>query len=99
MTRNKTYIKIDLIGVEADDGRIYVESPDLEGFHFILEPDEEPLEAMEETLLEFMKIYLKAEIANIMPAESPRQFRRKQMNIPMHHIRSSGYTVLAEMAV
>ena len=75
-------ITIRLEGQPTDDGRIYVTSPDLRGFHFVLDSDEEPMKAMEPTLRVFMAEYLKAEIRALQPAISPRDYRAMKYDVP-----------------
>ena len=89
-------LRIELHGEEADDGRILVNSPDLEGFHFVVNPGEDPFSAMKPTLLEFVRLYLKAEVRGIERAQTPRQFRHKALGI----LRSAprDYSVFAEVA-
>ena len=63
---------------ETDDGRLYVTSPDLKGFHFVLNPDEDPMEAMLPSLEEMLRILLKAERVTLRPAYTPRGYRVRQ---------------------
>ena len=94
----KTFLRIELFGKQAEDGRIYVNSPDLEGFHFILEPDEDPFEVMLPTLSEFMRLYIEAEVRSFAPAPTPKQYRQQQMNIPATMFASRDYSMVAEVA-
>ena len=89
-------VRVDLHGEEADDGRILVRSPDLEGFYFVVKPGEDPMTAMEPTLVEFMRIYLRAKVRRIRRAETPRQFRHKALGITRRPPRD--YSVFAEVA-
>ena len=77
-------ITIRLRGADTEDGRTYVTSPDLRGFHFVLEPGEDPLEAMEPTLRVFVERYLETEIKELLPAMTPRDYRAQQFEIPRH---------------
>ena len=96
--KERDFIVINLIGTEADDGRVYVNSPDLEGFHFILEPGEDPMPAMEPTLKEFMNLYIEAEISTLSLAPNPKQYKQKMMNIPSGIMGIWEHTVVAEVA-
>ena len=97
MSRDTTaFLRIELHGEEADDGRILVRSPDLEGFYFVVEADEDPLDAMEPTLMEFIRVYLKAEVRRIQRTETPRQFRHKALGLKRSPPRE--YSVFAEVA-
>ena len=58
----KTEIMIHLEGERAENGRIYITSPDLRGFYFVLEEGEDPIEAMMPTLKIFIPVYLKAAV-------------------------------------
>ena len=89
-------MRIELHGEEADDGRVLFKSPDLEGFYFVVNPDEEPCVAMDSTLTQFLSIYLNAEIRKIQPAQTPRQFRRERLGI--FPAPSRDYSVFAEVA-
>jgi len=64
--------------VETEDGRIYVTSPDIKGFHFILEPDDDPMDAMLPTLEEMLRIILKADKVELRPAYSPARYRAQK---------------------
>ena len=72
-------ITIRLEGEETEDGRMYVTSPDLRGFHYIVEPDEDPVEAIEPTLKEFIHLYLQIEVQGLSPAIAPAIIRRRNM--------------------
>ena len=98
MMRMKSFLRIELHGMEAEDGRIYVNSPDIEGFHFILDPEDDPLEAMRETLTEFTQLYLKAEVRSFSPAPTPKQYLREALDIPRTMLSSRDYSVVAELA-
>lgn len=97
MSDATAFLRIVLHGEEADDGRILVTSPDLEGFYFVVEPGEDPLEAMEPTLMEFIHIYLKAEVRRIQRAVTPRQFRH-QAALGVMRRSPRDYSVFAEVA-
>ena len=96
MKNTEAILKIELRGDEADDGRILVRSPDLEGFYFVVQPGEDPMTAMKPTLTEFMRIYLKAEVRRIERAQTPRQFRHNALGIVRSPPRD--YSVFAEVA-
>ena len=91
-------LRIELHGEEADDGRILFRSPDLEGFYFVANPDEDPCAAMEPTLIQFLSLYLNAEVRKIQPAQTPRQFRRERLGILPAPTPSRDYAVFAEVA-
>ena len=95
MQQAQAILRIELHGEEADDGRILFKSPDLEGFYFVVNPDEDPCVAMEPTLIQFLSLYLDAEISKIKPAQTPRQFRREKLGI-MPSL-SRDYSVFAEV--
>jgi len=95
---NKRELTFELIGHETEDGRIYIDSPNLEGFHFVLGADEDPSEAMLPTLRTFMELYIQAEIQNIRPVETLRQYRQSRMDLPRGMARSRAYPFLAEVA-
>lgn len=71
-------ITIELHGHEMDDGRTYIDSPDLKGFHYILEADE-GIEAIEPEFTVFLKAYLKAEVRKLTPARTPKAYLQRQM--------------------
>ena len=96
MRRPRAILKIELCGEEADDGRILIKSPDLEGFYFMVNPDEDPWTAMKPTLLEFMRLYLKAEVGEVECAQTPRQYRRQMLGVISRPSRD--YSVFAEVA-
>lgn len=50
-----------LTGTPTDDGRTYINSPDLDGFYFIFGADEKP-EVMKDTLRQGLELHLKAEV-------------------------------------
>jgi predicted RNase H-like HicB family nuclease len=76
-----SYITINLRGRELDDGRFYVDSEELEGFHYLLDAGEDP-EAMTPTLQEFVQLYVKAEITKITRAQTPKGFRQRASHAP-----------------
>ena len=96
MQQAQAILRIELHGEEADDGRILFKSPDLEGFYFVVNPDEDPCAVMEPTLMQFLHLYLNAEIRKIQPAQTPRQFRREKLGISSGPSRD--YSVFAEVA-
>ena len=97
MNETSSHITIRLIGESADDGRIYVNSPDLRGFHFVLEAEEDPYDTMKPTLEEFIRLYFKAELRALRPALTPRQFHETRLSIPSTG-RAFDYNMIAEMA-
>ena len=81
---SETYAKtitIRLHGEATDDGRTYVTSPDLRGFHFLLEPDDDPIEAMKPTLKIFISRYVQAEIMELQPALNPSDYRARKFGV------------------
>ena len=76
MKNTGAILRFELHGEEADDGRTLFKSPDLEGFYFVVPAGEDPLTAMKPTLMEFMSIYLKANVSKIERAQTPRQYRQ-----------------------
>ena len=95
MMNTGAILRIELHGEEADDGRILVRSPDLEGFYFVVPPGEDPVSTMKPALMEFMHIYLKAEVHRIESAQTPRQFRHNALGIMRSPPRD--FSVFAEM--
>ena len=79
-------VRIELHGEEADDGRTLVRSPDLEGFYFVVPPGEDPVTTMKPTLMEFVRIYLKAEVRKIERAHRPKTCRKRRQSeaLPLH---------------
>ena len=59
----------------TDDGRIYVTSPDLPGFSFVLEMDEDPFETMLPTIWIFASRALDADLAQVRPARAVAEYR------------------------
>ena len=96
MMNTGAILRIELHGEEADDGRILVRSPDLEGFYFVVPPGEDPVSTMKPALMEFMHIYLKAKVRRIESAQTPRQFRHNALGILRSPPRD--FSVFAEMA-
>jgi hypothetical protein len=84
-------ITIELHGKELDDGRFFVSSPNLEGFRYLLNADEEP-ETMIPSLTEFMQLYLSAEIKKLRRADTPKAFRQR---IHRHVPRVKNYSFVA----
>lgn len=56
-------IKITLIGQEREGGYIYLTSPELKGFSFMLEPGEDDLKAIIAAMDEPLHAYLEAKLA------------------------------------
>ena len=96
MNTTGTLLKIELHGEDAEDGRILVRSPDLEGFYFVVPPGEDPVSTMKPTLMEFVQIYLKAEVRRIESAQTPRQFRHNALGVMRGPSRD--FSVFAEVA-
>lgn len=87
-------ITIELFATDLDDGRTYITSKMLEGFRYILEPDESP-DVMKNDLLMFMKAYFKAEVKRLSSAETPRSYR--QLSIEPKPRRKT-YNYVAELS-
>ena len=68
---------------ELAGGRTYVTSPDLTGFHVVIEADQEPMDALREPLRVFLSHYLDAEIADIGAAIGPIGYRAHKVGIPL----------------
>ena len=96
MKNTGAILRIELHGEESDDGRTLVRSPDLEGFYFVVPPGEDPVTTMKPTLMEFVRIYLKAEVHKIERAQTPRQFRHSALGIMRSPPRN--FSVFAEVA-
>ena len=76
-------IAIRLSFEEMPDGRAYVTSPDLTGFHAMVDVDEDPTAALLEPLRLFLSQYLGAEIADIGPGMAPVSYRAHMVGIPL----------------
>ena len=74
-------ITIHLNGQILEDGRIYVTSPDLKGFHFLLEKGDDPFSTMRPTLETFLKHMLKAELKEVKAVPGLREYRAQKLNI------------------
>ena len=96
MNTTGVLLKIELHGEEAEDGRILVRSPDLEGFYFVVPSGEDPVSTMKPTLMEFVQVYLKAEVRRIESVQTPRQFRHSALGIMPSPSRD--FSVFAEVA-
>jgi len=96
MRKNGAMLRVELHGRKFEDGRVFVSSPDLKGFYFVVPVGEDPITAMKSTLMEFMSLYLKAEIRGIERAQTPRQFRRNALGI--EYRAQEDFSVFAEVA-
>ena len=76
-------IAIHITFEEMSDGRTYVTSPDLTGFHAVIDSDETPTDALREPLRLFLSHYLDAEIADIRAAMEPVSYRAHKVGIPL----------------
>lgn len=65
------------------DRRTYVRSPDLPGFHAVIEADEEPIEALREPLRLFLSRYLAVDIFEIEAALAPAGYRAQSVGVPL----------------
>lgn len=99
MTSTRNILRIELLGEEFEDGRILFKSPDLEGFYFVVNADEDPRIAMESTLMQFIGLYLNAEVRTIEPLQTPQQFRQRMLGmLDILSRPSRDYSVVAEVA-
>lgn len=81
-------ISIELCGHPMDDGRIYITSETLKGFHFIIEMEDViGMESLGDALIPFLSAYLKVKIENVRPAMTPQAFRQRALKLPVHHAR------------
>lgn len=86
-------ISFDDIG----DGRTYVTSPDLHGFHVVVQSDEDLTQAVVEPLRAFLRQYLGADIAGIGAADAPVGYRARSVGLELtEHKRPS--LLFAEIA-
>ncbi len=76
-------IAIRMTFEDIGDGRTYVTSPDLRGFHAVIESDDDPTQALQEPLRLFLSHYLDADIAGIGVAETPVSHRARAVGIPL----------------
>ena len=93
MSTKPNTIQIRLKGRPTDDGRMYVTSPDLKGFHFLLENDEEPFSAMKPALVHCLSHLLEAELKELSPLVSMRDYRDQKPRL--HHFFPK--TIMAEV--
>lgn len=92
------FLTFNLVGHETEDGRTLVRSDDLTGFHFVIQPDEDPMEAMIPTLKTFMIQYIRADIKELAVADTPRHYVRKDKVNKMRFWPSKGLRMVAEVA-
>ena len=59
-------IAIRITFEEMADGRTYVTSPDLTGFHAVIDAEQDPMDALREPMRSFLSHYLDTEIAEIV---------------------------------
>ena len=99
MTENsqEVQITISLSGQPMESGRIYVTSPDLRGFHFILEPDDDPIPTMIPALETFIPLYLKAGLIDLKPTLSTREYRASKLEVSRPD-RNHNYNLVAAVA-
>lgn len=74
MLNDRHMIMIRLEGQRTDDERIYVTSPDLKGFHYLLEKDEDPLEAMSPVLKIFIERQLEKSLEEFRVPLTPDNY-------------------------
>ena len=94
--KGRRNISIRLERRETTDGRFFVTSPDLRGFCFILEADDDPMEAMMPTLREFIPRYLDAELKDLEEVYSVEHYRAERLSLP--HSRVQDLQMLAAVA-
>lgn len=68
---------------EMPDGRTYVTSPDLMGFHAVIEPEEDFMEAMDGTLRAFIAQYLGTETVTLRGTQAPVSYRASRVGISL----------------
>ena len=90
-------ITIRLNGQVVEDGRIYVTSPDLKGFHFLLEKGDDPVATMKPTLEIYLKLMLKAELKDVKPLVGLQEYKAQKLNI-RNALNFFPRTIMAEMA-
>ena len=66
-------IAIRMTFEDMGDGRTYVTSPDLRGFHAVIDGDDDPTQALQEPLRLFLSHYLDTDIAVLVLAPLKRQ--------------------------
>ena len=88
-------IAIRMTFKETADGRTYVTSPDLPGFHLVIETDEDPMDALRNPLSLFLSHYLNAEITDISSAMPPVSYRAQMVGVPLSDHRQPGLFLAA----
>ena len=86
-----------LRGKPIEDGRIYVTSPDLKGFHFLLEKEDDPLSAMKPALAFYLKHHLESDLKEVKHLASFREYKAQKLNI-RDSLDSFPGTIMAAMA-
>ena len=76
-------IAVRLTFEEMADGRTYVTSPDLTGFHAMIDPGQKPMDALRDPLRFFLSHYLDTEIADIDSAIEPVSYRANKVGISL----------------
>ena len=80
---------------EMADGRTYVTSPDLGGFHVVIDAEDDPIASLREPLRLFLSHYLDAEIADIGAAMEPVSYRAHKVGIPLSDHQRPGLLLAA----
>ena len=75
-------IIIRLDSQPTNDGRIYVTSPDLPGFSFVLETGEDPFEAMVPTIWFFASRALDTDLAQVRPGLGVAEYQARKHDNP-----------------
>ena len=74
MNDSRKIIMIRLEGRTTNDERIYVTSPDLKGFTYLLEKDEDPVEAMSPVLKLFVECRLERHLEDFRVPMTPDNY-------------------------
>lgn len=85
MADDHNIIMIRLEGCETDDDLIYVTSPDLRGFTYLLKKDEDPVEALSPVLKIFVECQLEKNLEDFLIPLTPDSYlkgRDKSSHIP-----------------
>ena len=80
MADDHNIIMIRLDGFFTDDDRIYVTSPDLKGFAYLLNKDEDPVEAMSPVLKIFVECQLGRDLEDFRVPLTPASYLKGRDN-------------------
>ncbi|MCY4547167.1 MAG: hypothetical protein OXC28_02260 [Defluviicoccus sp.] len=75
-------VAIHLEFQEMGDGRFYVTSPDLEGFHYIVDAEDNSVDEIGSVLKVLIGEYLDTEIAALRPAFTPKDHLIGRLGLP-----------------